>query len=110
MVTDAPTSITGKPMTLAEYYAVAYPDVSPSGADQQFADKIGVARWSVTRYRKFLHYPTPTVWARIKNATKGLVTADDHLPAIAKTQPAMAARSKPAQKRGKAAAKKRAKR
>lgn len=86
-------------MTLEDYYAVAYPDVSLSDADKQFAKKIGVARYTVARYRKFQHYPTPANWALIKQATKGLVTADDHLPSITRARVAATARSKPAQKR-----------
>jgi DNA-binding transcriptional regulator YdaS (Cro superfamily) len=67
-------------MTLQDYLKEAYPDMAPSAADEAFAKKIGTSRQSINRYRVSGNFPAPEIIARIRDATRGLVTAEDLLP------------------------------
>jgi hypothetical protein len=67
-------------MTLEDYLKEKYPNMKPYAADAAFALKVGTSRQSITRYRLFEHFPTPPVIARIRNASGGLVDANDHMP------------------------------
>lgn len=67
-------------MTLHDYLAEAYPDLSWFQRDQAFGARIDTTRQTIGRYRSFQRYPTPELISRIRDATRGLVTADDLLP------------------------------
>ena len=67
-------------MTLEDYLKEKYPDMKPSAAAAAFARQINTSRQSVDRYRRYQHFPTPQVIARIRTATGGLVDANDHMP------------------------------
>jgi transcriptional regulator with XRE-family HTH domain len=67
-------------MTLDDFLIQAYPDVSWIQREQEFAGKIGVARQSINRYRRFVRFPSPAMIARIREESGNLVRADDHLP------------------------------
>jgi hypothetical protein len=68
-------------MKLEEYLLGAYPGQNLREAQTAFAKKIGVKSWrTVDRYRRFQRFPSPESIARIRDATDGLVTADDHMP------------------------------
>jgi len=62
-------------MKLAEYLKTA------EGPDADFASSIGVSRQALHRYCSGERTPRPEVMVRIRDATKGAVTADDFLPA-----------------------------
>lgn len=57
-------------------------------SDTEFADRIGVSRQALSRYKAGTRMPRPEVLARIREATGNAVTADDFVPA---TTPAGAA-------------------
>lgn len=67
-------------MTLQDYLLEAYPDVSLGRAEAAFADKVGTSRQNINRYRIYQRFPSPEMIARIRQESRGLVTADDHLP------------------------------
>jgi hypothetical protein len=70
-------------MTLEDYLKEKYPDMKLSAADAAFAQRIGTSRQNITRYRTYEHFPTPKMIVIIRNATEGLVDANDHIePAI----------------------------
>jgi transcriptional regulator with XRE-family HTH domain len=49
-------------------------------ADSEFADRIGVSRQALSRYKAGARTPRPNVLARIREATNGRVTANDFVP------------------------------
>lgn len=56
-------------------------------ADRDFADRIGVSRQALHRYRQGSRIPRPEVLAKIKKATAGAVTADDFMAEPAPATP-----------------------
>lgn len=60
-----------------------------STPDSAFADRIGVSRQALHRYKTNVRTPRPAILARIRAETAGAVTADDFLPheAPAEAQP-----------------------
>jgi hypothetical protein len=67
-------------MTLQDYLQEAYPNKSWTQAETEFARKVRTNQVTINRYRLFKRYPRPEILARIRQETKGLVTAEDHLP------------------------------
>lgn len=62
-------------MTLAEF-------LSSNGLSHSaFAERVGVSQVAVTRYALGHRVPRPEVLARIREATRGAVTANDFMPA-----------------------------
>lgn len=57
-------------------------------ADSEFADRIGVSRQALSRYKAGTRTPRPTVLARIRAETNGRVTANDFLPPSVPTEAA----------------------
>lgn len=60
-------------MTLGEYLS------EHQISDRAFADKIGVTRQALHRYRRHERQPRPDVLRRIREATDGAVTPNDFL-------------------------------
>lgn len=48
--------------------------------DPEFADRIGVSRQALWRYKSGIRTPRPAILARIREATDGQVTANDFVP------------------------------
>lgn len=67
-------------MTLQDYLFDAYPDISWFQRDTALALRIGAQRQTIHRYRLFKRFPSPEMISRIREATNGLVTAEDLLP------------------------------
>lgn len=60
-------------MTLAEF-------LSANGLSHSaFAEKVGVSQVAITRYARGQRTPRPPVLARIREETRGAVTADDFM-------------------------------
>jgi hypothetical protein len=66
-------------MTLEDYLKEKYPEMRLSAADAAFALQIGTSRQNITRYRTYAHFPTPKMIVIIRDATDGLVDANDHI-------------------------------
>jgi transcriptional regulator with XRE-family HTH domain len=61
-------------------------------ADSEFADRIGVSRQALSRYKAGTRTPRPSVLARIRAETNGRVTANDFVPsAVSRETPGAAA-------------------
>lgn len=67
-------------MILHDYLVEAYPELGWFQRDQLFADRVGTTRQTISRYRTFQRFPSPSMISRIRDETNGLVGADDHLP------------------------------
>lgn len=67
-------------MNLEDYLREKYPTLSWAAACEAFAERIDSTRQTVDRYARFLRFPSPEKIAAIRDETRNLVTADDHLP------------------------------
>lgn len=79
-------------MILHDYLLEAYPDLVPIQRDAAFAERVGVTRQTIHRYRTFQRFPSPEMISRIRDETNGVVTADDHLPPELRESPELRAR------------------
>jgi transcriptional regulator with XRE-family HTH domain len=67
-------------MTLHDYLLETYPELGWYQRDQAFAERVGVSRQTISRYRTFQRFPSPEMISRIRDKTNGMVSAEEHLP------------------------------